>query len=109
MFLTWFTVFATVNYAAMGWLAGWTPNARFNSIAGSVALVFVIQNGLALVCSWYVWQALQRQADLVGGSEGVVPTRLYKRAIALIAAALVVTACTWVRVGWIPVPSPIAD
>ena len=95
MFLSWFTVFATVNYATMGWLASLGPNAHFLSIAKLVAVMFVAQNLLALVCAREVWRALKRQADKVGGAAGVVPMTLYFRAIALIAIAIGLTAIAW--------------
>lgn len=95
MFLSWFTVFATVNYAAMGWLAGLSANSSFISVARLVAVMFIAQNLLALICTREVWRALKRQAALVGGATGVVPTTLYSRAIGLIAIAVILTAIAW--------------
>jgi len=97
MFLTWFTVFATVNYAAMGWLAALSPNAHLVSKAHLVAMVFIVQNLLALVCTREVWLALKMQAAKVGGDDGVVPTQLYSRAIGLIAIAVGITALVWLK------------
>lgn len=103
MFLTWFSVFATVNYAAMGWLATiWVSSGAKLSPAmvWVISTMFVAQNILAILGTWEVWKAIERQIKAVSQIGNTVPQVFYFSALRLFAIALALTAIAWIAIGW---------
>jgi len=107
----WFTFFATVNYASMGWLAKPSTPSPSKGIVWIVAGMFITQNVLGLIaCSVVRRYLLDRDAEVLSlersiasaslgesASPGVssVPARLYSRTIDLMAWALAAIMVAW--------------
>lgn len=100
LFLTWFTVFATINYAALGWLAATKTDGTFtvSPFAWPVAAIFIVQNVLGIIVSYMVRDALislKEKAFALEMKTTIVPIGLYSGAIWLIMLALAITAGVW--------------
>lgn len=100
MYLTWFTVFSGVNYAAMGWLVGFLTDKAHNRPAAAwvFSAAFVLQNILAVIVTYQVAKSLKRQsaeAARLSGSDRIVPQTLYRWSTILIGVALTITAIAW--------------
>jgi len=108
--ITWFVIFATVNYATMGWLA--KDVSSFAKIG--VSMLFLSQNviGIAAVVVVSMWfRKLQhriRTLEVVRDREdGLVsddmrtmesetmPCRFYRSVCAMMAVALLILAAAW--------------
>jgi hypothetical protein len=101
MFLTWFAVFATVNYAAIGWLAQAVGENKVGyPFSWIVPIFFIVQNVLAMGGSFLVWIGLKRQAEAIGKidklSRNIVPEKLYFGCIILFECALLLTGGAWI-------------
>ena len=100
LFLGWFGIFATVNYAAMGWLAGVTAEGKTIAplFAWLVPLMFISQNVVGLLGTWAMYGELRRQirhASRIGGYGRLIPRSLQFRVLTLIAIALSLTLLSW--------------
>jgi hypothetical protein len=112
MFVGWFTFFATVNYATMGWLAKPSGSTATSTRLGwVVSLLFISQNLLGIVACFVVRRyLLERDAEAVdlerqsasnSQVEGQtpfsssVPAALYSRTIGLMAWALGLILVSW--------------
>ncbi|WP_315729144.1 hypothetical protein [Bradyrhizobium sp. SZCCHNS2015] len=110
LFLTWFALFATINYVAFGWLV--SPNSAANSsgaasagnsshvqaIALVVGVNFIIQNFLGIAAAIIVDRVVKdfaTKASKLEGPDPIVPIALYRGAIFLVGIALFVTAAVW--------------
>ena len=100
LFLAWFAFFATINYAALGWLAssGGSTAKPPPSFVLALALNLIIQNLLGICAAVIVERALTdlaSKASKLEAPDTIVPIALYRGSIVLIGIALSVTALIW--------------
>ena len=113
LFFGWFTFFATVNYATMGWLAkAEAATPQNSSLVAVVTALFISQNLLGIAACFVVRKylvstnrrvlELEQQAQLVAGqqnspglSSSSLPIEPYSQVIALIAVALAIIVGAW--------------
>ena len=102
LFLTWFTFFATLNYAALGWLATSPKSPRDVSwLIEAIAVNFVAQNLLDALATRGVYVAVNKLEGIASKFEApdkIVPIAFYRGSVILIGVALIITAAIWVFV-----------
>lgn len=109
LFMGWFTFFATVNYATMGWLAkpGSSPLPN-TGLLGIVVTLFITQNLLGVAACFKVAKYFRSTNNRIISLETYVslnkstaaissslPIDLYIGVIQLIAGALIVIGFSW--------------
>ena len=108
-FVAWFTVFATINYFAFGWMVsvardGTSTGASSFSVvplALPVAIVFAIQNVLAFLGADAARAALKQlgfEAESRSLNHKIIPLRDYDALIKLMRSGIVATGALWVLV-----------
>src|SRR5690348_7890141 len=104
--VTWFTVFTTVNYATMGWLAKDTP--RRERVA--VAALFLTQNTVAIVAVFVAGRSFRRLAEQItrlvrtrdgdhAGDAEILPRAFYQSVCMMMGAALLLVTAAWIYLG----------
>jgi len=115
--VVWFTFFATVNYATMGWLAKSDATPGNRGLLWLVSLLFITQNLLGMAACLVVRRyVLDRDAEVmelerkVGASarterapplSSSVPAALYSKTIGLMGFALGLILITWCAIPFI--------
>ncbi|WP_143062794.1 hypothetical protein [Bradyrhizobium sp. OK095] len=124
-FVSWFTVFATVNYVAFGWMVSVSNSSSSTSplvspLALPVASVFALQNVLAYLGANRAKEALRgldRKAKDLEHHGEIIPIDSYVRLIVLMRSGIAATGILWLGVilfacadlrlhwppGWLPV------
>lgn len=114
LFIAWFTVFVSVNFATMGWLAKHEGSPAGNAwLTSLVAILFIVQNILGIIACSFVRACLSGMGEAIRCREtrlvdedtsesdvgmqvsGTVPLALYKSVAGLIASALLFTTAAW--------------
>lgn len=109
LFFGWFTFFATVNYATMGWLAKNEPGvATKTALVAIVVLLFISQNLLGVAACFVMrahlrtWnqkitelERLVQQNEKLGPSDTSIPIRTYLQVVNLIVGALGLLVVAW--------------
>jgi hypothetical protein len=106
LFMGWFTVFVTVNFVTIGWLATSEKNGAYSAppFASVVPVMLILQNLLGVLAAWRVYVGLRRSNNQVADLEGIaenetsVPIRLYSQTLLLVIAALIITVGAWISI-----------
>ncbi|MDG4562263.1 MAG: hypothetical protein P9E88_13310 [Candidatus Competibacter sp.] len=109
MFVGWFTFFATVNYATMGWLSNIIkePN-HSNKMIILICVLFITQNLLGIAVCFFLKKYLDEVNKSIenleikitnmisfSGKLSSMPVRLYLNSVYLVGIALVLISLGW--------------
>ena len=111
LLIAWFTFFATVNYAAMGWLATSTETVGNPNTLRLMAILFITQNVLGIRACFFILSYIGKSEEKLDSLENFVitdeisdlgivrgsnmPRTLYSRTIKLMIIALSIISVAW--------------
>ncbi len=107
--ISWWTVWTTVNFVTMGWLAGSNKTGSASSFITAVAWIFAIQNILGGVACAFAYRALirihrlaQEAGSFIGTDSpepipefGGTPIDIYRATISLMLVVLCIFCGVW--------------